>query len=807
MIAPSEFLTNLIIWGVKFNGGGGGGGGSTGLMSARLVSPDDLNATYNNGSSGIGATLTDASGSFAPLELDGVTPDVGDYVLVPFQTSFPQNGLYQVTTQGNGSSISWVLTRATFFDQPGQMIPGNIAIAIFDGEDYGGSIYLLINPAPVTVGTSDILFNSMLELAIFSAGLLKASDNLSDVNNVPDAVANLGLTIGTDVQAYSSVLEEIAAGSYTGYLQTANDLSELTPTAATARANIGVPAISSYAGNPNTHVAGALNDLVYDSTGNEVWICTTAGNAGSAVWTLPSGDILPVLSGAGSPSGAVAGTLGQLYFNTSITPYDPYVCAATGTSSTAVWSAINTSYSGTLPSYQQVMITANNGNQTALANVDISATGYSTANVMYWNGTNAIETLPGLPSNGVVVSQSSTVEWSSTLPLNVGGLAADLTASNGGIFYSTASAGAILAGTSTAKQALFSGASTTPSWSPYAFPSTLTQYGIIYASSTTQLNQVTVVDNGVMISGTSGSPSFLANASGANYPFISQSSAPPTWAAYTLPSSLTQYGLLYATTTGAIGQVGVTASAFLTTNSSGNPVWDTNLPVNVINPQIFNTAGSFNYTPSAGLIGIWVRMQAAGGGGGGVTAGASDSAAGAGGVSGTYYEFYMTAAQVASKLSGGVIALTVGAAGTSGANTGGTGGNGGNTTFADWTAGGGDGSPGMTAGTGNQTAIAANGTAASTQGTGTLIKKISGSGGGNGVTVGTSLASSGMGGGSLFAPGAPSQTYSTTSTNAGFNGPGIGTGGSGAQILLNTNAQAGGEGANGAVYIMEFCSQ
>lgn len=46
-----------------------------------------------------------------------------------------------------------------------------------------------------------------------------------------------------------------------------------------------------------------------------------------------------------------------------------------------------------------------------------------------------------------------------------GGTGAALTASNGGIFYSNASTGAIFAGTATAGLALLSGASTTPSWS------------------------------------------------------------------------------------------------------------------------------------------------------------------------------------------------------------------------------------------------------------------------------------------------------------------------------------------------------
>lgn len=54
-----------------------------------------------------------------------------------------------------------------------------------------------------------------------------------------------------------------------------------------------------------------------------------------------------------------------------------------------------------------------------------------------------------------------------TFPITLahGGTNANLTASNGGIFYSTATAAAILSGTATAGLALLSGSSTTPTWS------------------------------------------------------------------------------------------------------------------------------------------------------------------------------------------------------------------------------------------------------------------------------------------------------------------------------------------------------
>lgn len=89
------------------------------------------------------------------------------------------------------------------------------------------------------------------------------------------------------------------------------------------------------------------------------------------------------------------------------------------------------------------------------------------------NGTLSVDTSTYLIGNQTItlsgdVSGSGataiTTAYAGIVPMSKGGTNANLTASNGGIFYSTATAGAILAGTATAGLALVSGASTTPSW-------------------------------------------------------------------------------------------------------------------------------------------------------------------------------------------------------------------------------------------------------------------------------------------------------------------------------------------------------
>lgn len=74
----------------------------------------NLTATYNNGVSGSGATLTN-SGSQVVFTVDGITPALGARVLVKNQSTTYQNGIYILTNVGS-LITNWVLTRASDYD-------------------------------------------------------------------------------------------------------------------------------------------------------------------------------------------------------------------------------------------------------------------------------------------------------------------------------------------------------------------------------------------------------------------------------------------------------------------------------------------------------------------------------------------------------------------------------------------------------------------------------------------------------------------------------------------------------------------
>lgn len=85
-----------------------------------------LNATYANGASGVGATLTNA-GAMAAFSVDGVSPAVNSRILVKNQGSTFQNGIYTLTTVGSGA-VNWVLTRATDYDQAAEVNRGDLVV-------------------------------------------------------------------------------------------------------------------------------------------------------------------------------------------------------------------------------------------------------------------------------------------------------------------------------------------------------------------------------------------------------------------------------------------------------------------------------------------------------------------------------------------------------------------------------------------------------------------------------------------------------------------------------------------------------
>lgn len=157
--------------------------------SVVAASTANLNATYDNGTSGVGATLTNA-GANAALTLDGVSLNVSDRVLIKNQTSALQNGIYTVTTVGDGST-AWVLTRATDFNTSAE-IQGGDFVFVTGGTSYDNTGWVQTSTG-VTVGTTAIVWDQFSGAGTYTAsnGVQLVGTNFSGV-----VVAAGGLSVG-----------------------------------------------------------------------------------------------------------------------------------------------------------------------------------------------------------------------------------------------------------------------------------------------------------------------------------------------------------------------------------------------------------------------------------------------------------------------------------------------------------------------------------------------------------------------------------------------------------------------------------
>ena len=171
----------------------------------RVEQEGNLTATYNNGSSGVGATLTNSSTQEA-LVIDGVTLLSGDRVLIYEQTNQAHNGIYTVTDVGSGST-NWVLTRAADADSYAPSDPDSFgqgdAFYVQEGSLGAGETYVMTTEGPITFGTTAIHFSQISSAQVYSGGTgiditgttISSTATLADVTTAGNSTTN-SITVG-----------------------------------------------------------------------------------------------------------------------------------------------------------------------------------------------------------------------------------------------------------------------------------------------------------------------------------------------------------------------------------------------------------------------------------------------------------------------------------------------------------------------------------------------------------------------------------------------------------------------------------
>jgi hypothetical protein len=156
--------------------------------SCRVATTAALTATYSNGSSGVGATLTN-SGTKSAISIDGVALSANDRVLVKNQSTAAQNGIYTVTTVGSGS-VNWVLTRATDFNTAsGTGVVEGAFTVIEEGTTQFGTFWIETGAGPFTIGTTAITFTQLQVTNVTDAGIIFSDITTNNVSSTKHGFA------------------------------------------------------------------------------------------------------------------------------------------------------------------------------------------------------------------------------------------------------------------------------------------------------------------------------------------------------------------------------------------------------------------------------------------------------------------------------------------------------------------------------------------------------------------------------------------------------------------------------------------
>jgi hypothetical protein len=245
--------------------------------AVRAATTGPLTATYDNGTNGIGSTLTIDGTS--GLTIDGISSwSLYDGILVKNQTNAYENGRYFVSTIGNAATpTDWVLTRCGKCDEPDE-IP-SMYIFVQSGSTLASTGWVAsVEDYPnFDVGIDDITF-----IQFSGAGTYTAGDGLA-LNGTTFSV-NVALDGGIEISADALQLKSGIAGNgltyTTGVLAVGGTADRIT---------VGTDSVdiaSTYAGQNTITTVGTIGTGTWQGTIVSPTYGGTGINNGSSTITL-----------------------------------------------------------------------------------------------------------------------------------------------------------------------------------------------------------------------------------------------------------------------------------------------------------------------------------------------------------------------------------------------------------------------------------------------------------------------------------------------------------------------------------------
>jgi hypothetical protein len=280
----------------------------------RITAQQISNIDYKQSVRAVTTTNITLAGG-APSTADSVSLAANDRVLVTGQTTGSENGLYYVTTLGNGSNGTW--TRSTDGDVTGEIDAGLI-VMVTEGTVYADTQWKLTTNDPIVVGTTALTFVQNYLANSISAGTSNVSVGSSGNVTISSAGTANVLTVsstGTVVSGTESVTGNITGGniltaglvSATGNIQGGNlrTAGLISATGAVTAASVvgGVITGTSTSVSGTTTAASVVGGVI-TGTSTSVSGTTTAASVVGGVITGSSVSVTGAVTGA-----SLAGTI------------------------------------------------------------------------------------------------------------------------------------------------------------------------------------------------------------------------------------------------------------------------------------------------------------------------------------------------------------------------------------------------------------------------------------------------------------------------------------------------------------------
>lgn len=276
--------------------------------------------TYNNGTGGVGATITaNANGA---LSFGGGSPTTTQRLLVKNEVGAnePYNGVYVVTDTGSPTT-PFILTRATDYDSAGtgiNEINAGDYFLVISGTN-ASTAWVQQTPLPITVGTTPIVFAQFNAPITYNAG---TGLNLSPATTFN--ISNTGVTAATYGSASSvPAIAVNAQGQITSATDTAIAINGNQITSGT----VG----SSYISGSYTGITGV--GTLTAGTWNAAAITTTYGGTGLTSYT--AGDLVYYATGTALSKLSIGAAGDVLSSNGSIPQYVSQSSLSVGSATTA----------------------------------------------------------------------------------------------------------------------------------------------------------------------------------------------------------------------------------------------------------------------------------------------------------------------------------------------------------------------------------------------------------------------------------------------------------------------------------------